>query len=276
MILYLCSGTKNSFIITTEEDLINWDSLSSNNKKNRQALAKEFCSIVGSRSDGFVIVKKTPESLLNQFEWDFFNNDGSRAEMCGNAARCVAYFVKNYMGFDKDEFNFQTLSGSVGVKVLGNNYFRVKMPPHKITTLWEEEFINNKSFKYCFINSGVPHAVIELPNFDRLIMDAIIKKMRFYNKFGTAGANISFYSKTDSEISGITYERGVENYTNSCGTGAVAIALSIFSKENKIEDSINRVKIQTPGGELIIELDISKKFCWLMGPAGLEEEIHIY
>ncbi len=276
MKIQLCSATKNTFLFVEETQLQNWQRKSKYSQLTRSELARILCANLGSSADGFVVVKRIPNQVDLDYEWDFFNNDGSSAEMCGNAARCMAYFVTCHLAFQKKEVHFQTLAGPIWVKCLEDKIYSVRMPSHQIKSLWARESIPRLGeVSYCFINTGVPHAVIETTDLNQNTLLPLVNHFRFKESFGPAGANVSFFTKVNEKYEGLTFERGVEGFTASCGTGVVAMALAILAEKSSMPDFSNEVSISTPGGQLMVALDPSEKFCWLIGPAGLDEEVEI-
>jgi diaminopimelate epimerase len=273
MKLYKISGTENTFFFVEEKEMLTNATLSGLDITNRRKLAQIICSQYGSGADGLVIVKKI-KSPDCDYAWDFYNNDGSSAEMCGNASRCMALFVRDYLGFDKTKLIFKSIAADILVEYLENNYFRVKMPSHQLISMWKTEPINKQTMSYCYINAGVPHAVILVTTLERDKLLSIVKLFRFKEEFGSAGANVSFFCENEGIFEGVTFERGVEGFTRSCGTGVVSMALAIFNNSklnSKHEDK--KVKIKTPGGELLVELDRTENFCWFTGPAQLIEYV---
>jgi len=273
MKFFKISATENTFFYIDEKELVEKGPKLSINSSDRKKLARLICSNYGSGADGLVIVKSIKNELWD-FEWDFYNKDGSSAEMCGNASRGMALFVRDYLGFTNKELKFNTIAGPILVKYFDSNFFCVKMPRHQINTLWKNEKVFEQNLSYSFINTGVPHAVIEVLNLKTSELLPIVKHFRFKEEFGKTGANVSFFSVKEGHFEGITFERGVEGFTRSCGTGVVSIALSIFNnpKFNFKEDH-KKVEITTPGGELMVELKNSDNYCWLTGPAQLTEVV---
>lgn len=271
MKFYKISATQNTFFFIEEKELQEKAPGLSIDISNRQELARLVCTKYGTGADGFVIVKSSSSTQWD-YEWDFYNNDGSSAEMCGNASRAMALFVRNILGFKKSELTFKTIAGLIFVKYLENNVFRVKMPDHKIEILWEKIMLQDNVINYCFINTGVPHVVVQVPDLQARALMPLVYLFRSKKEFGPAGTNVSFFSENKNNFEGVTFERGVEAFTSSCGTGVVAMAMAIlnhpqfhFSGETKC------VKIRTPGGELTVEWDKDENFCWLIGPAQLTE-----
>lgn len=272
----LCSATGNTFLFLPEEALRGNGGIRALSELSRPDLARKACHQWGSGADGFIVVSRSHQHAETDFYWDFFNKDGSSAEMCGNAARCMAFYVRKYLDFRGDTVRFQTLAGNVHVKFLSENSFSVKMPEHELNRLWAKEALPTGVVEYSLINTGVPHAVIKVSDLSRENLRMLAKHFRFHPSFGSAGANVSFYDQKADKVSGVTFERGVEDFTASCGTGVVAMALAIFNKTQSLKMTTNSIEIQTPGGVLKVELDGSGKFCWLKGPAQLDEEIQLY
>jgi diaminopimelate epimerase len=276
MKLQVCSGTDNKFIFLKEDDLLSSKWPGSLVYSKRRELAQVICEKLGSEADGLVVVKRAQLNSGLDFEWDFYNKDGSSAEMCGNAARCMAYYVRSIFNFKGNEVAFSSLAGKIRVLYLEDGNFSVRMPEHDIQILWDSDGSSGNDIKFCVINSGVPHVVLEVPNLQSEMLTPLVKEFRHRKLVGPAGANVSFYSRLNGIFEGVTFERGVEGFTASCGTGAVAIALSIFNSRGPVPQGREGVEIQMPGGILKVVLDPTEKFCWLIGPAGLDREIEIY
>lgn len=272
MKFYLCSATKNTFFFISEDEFKNQPRPSKFQALSNSEIAKVLCHHYGTQgADGFVIVREVKNNHFD-YEWEFYNRDGSSAEMCGNASRCMAYFVKSQMNFQKSELKFNTLAGTILVKYL-DNLLSVKMTEHQLITLGETLVSpSGEKIIYSFINTGVPHAVIEVGDLKKESLLPMVEIFRRKKEFGSAGANVSFIKKNpDNTYEGVTFERGVENFTASCGTGVVAMALSIFNQANF--SGAKSIEIKTPGGSLNIDLDSSEKFCWLTGSAELIEVV---
>ena len=107
------------------------------------------------------------------------------------------------------------------------------------------------------VNTGVPHAVIETPNLADVEVNALGKEIRYHSRFSPAGTNVNFISaKSDRSIAIRTYERGVEDETLACGTGAVAAAI-VRAAKFKIDSP---AKVLTKGGEpLMVYFDQEKR-----------------
>lgn len=181
-------------------------------------------------SDGFILVE---DSAKADFKWHFYNSDGSRAEMCGNGARCVSRFAF-VEGIAGHEMTFESDAGIVSAAVTGE---KVKIGLPDPSQLQMDETIKTTQGKisFCSINTGVPHAVIMVADLEGIDVVKLGKEIRNHPHFAPAGTNVDFISPVvEARIALRTYERGVEDETLACGTGAVASALIMANKFGKV------------------------------------------
>ena len=206
----LLSGAGNTFHILQETN----SDLTIANKKN---IAKKICSL--KQADGFIFLKNTNKE--NQFKWDFYNNDGSDAEMCGNATRCVGHYIKNEIKSNQKLWVLETKAGRIQIEPLLNDQYQITMTPLLLL----------HSSHGFFCNTGVPHLVLvtnQFENYKALKNEA--RQLRTHPDFLAAGTNVT-YIQTSNDLSllkSVSYERGVEDFTEACGTGAVAAAFYNF------------------------------------------------
>lgn len=171
-------------------------------------------------SDGFILVEDTEGA---DFKWHFYNSDGSRAEMCGNGARCVSRFAY-VTGIAGREMTFETDAGIVTATVTGDKV-KIGVPDPSGLQMDETIETSNGDITLCRVNTGVPHAVIEVSALDQIDVVNLGKEIRNHTHFAPAGTNVNFISILgEGRIALRTYERGVEDETLACGTGAVATA----------------------------------------------------
>lgn len=235
-------------------------------KKPRAHWVKEWCHRQeGIGADGMVFLEKNKEA---DFAWDFYNSDGSGAEMCGNAARAVSFYVSQTSKLKK--FGFKTRVGIVEAKVKSQSDIQVRLPE-----ILEEKWIQPLEFKgaqmsYDFVRAGVPHAVIRVPNMnERAKLREIAFAIKSQPQFLQAGTNVTFVREINkASIQSVTFERGVEDFTLSCGTGAVAAAYSVLRGEEGTE-----IEVQVPGGTLSVVWKDGSPV--LKGPAKIVAELHI-
>ena len=226
----------------------------------RAQLVKKLCHRqFGVGADGFVFI----ESSKNyDFKWDFYNADGSLAEMCGNAARCAALWAfKNKLC--TEHLIFETLSGTIKASIEDPNHVRLWMTPAKELKFSKSLRIDNQNLNYDFINSGVPHVVLTLDNITTSdALKTLCSQIRNNDQFSPKGTNVTLIKKVSPKvIESVSYERGVENFTMACGTGAVAAALS---HHHRYSESL-KIEVRVPGG--ILNVNLSENRPQLIGPA---------
>ena len=243
MHLTKASATGNDFILI---DLLDGAAFA----RDRAAFARAVCDRYdGIGADGAVYLE--PSQTVD-FKWDFINADGGRAEMCGNAARAVGLYVAEKLG--RPKLSFETLSGVVTVEVHARDRVEVGLAPLGEVLAGEG---------YTFIRAGVPHAVITVPDardWATLRTRALAIKAR--TEFKGAGVNVTFVRATAPRaLEAVTFERGVEDFTRSCGTGAVAAAFASGAPEGEA------VEVQVPGGRLTVVCRPERPV--LIGPARL-------
>jgi len=184
-------------------------------------LARIGARHTGIGCDGIALIQPPTEG---DFNMRFFNPDGNEAEMCGNAARCVAKLAHE-IGAAPAEMAINTVAGIVRAEMIDDDV-RLHMPPPKNWQLNQSLVINGEPLPYGFVNSGVPHVVVTVEDLDACDILAIGADIRYHNDFAPAGTNANFISVTGPQSLRIrTYERGVEAETLACGTGIVASAL---------------------------------------------------
>ena len=192
-------------------------------------------------ADGVILVI---ESDQYDFGWRFFNPDGGEVEMCGNGGRCVSRFA--YLnGIAGPKMTFETLAGPVSAEVKGR-VVKVLMPK-PTGLLMDIDLDHQQGWRSVdFINSGVPHVVVCVEDLANHPVKEQGKTIRYHTRFSPEGANASFMKKTaPGHLEIRTYERGVEDETLACGTGAIACAL-LASIRGMVSSP---VKVSTRGGE---------------------------
>lgn len=223
---YKYQGTGNDFVIVDNRSLFF--------PKHDKALIEKICDRkFGVGADGLILLEN---HVKLDFEMVYFNADGATSSMCGNGARCVVKFAE-FLGIIKNETAFEAVDGIHQAQIVEDEVFL------KMTNV---DRVIKKS-DYTFLNTGSPHHVAVVP--DTALVDVKTQgaKLR-YGLYGEAGSNINFISPVSKNTFKIrTYERGVENETLSCGTGAVAAALAMHALGEVDE---NQVALETMGGLL--------------------------
>ena len=231
------SGSGNDFIlIDHREPFLKEKSL----KDFIQKICRRRVSV---GADGLILIERSRKA---DFKWRFYNADGSEPEMCGNGGRCAARFA--YLkGIAGPSLKFETLAGILSARVDGK---KVKLEMTKPFGLKLDEtiLIDGEEKIFSSLNTGVPHAVLFVGNLEKLDILPIGRAIRYHSFFAPNGTNADFVQvEKGSRLSIRTYERGVEDETLACGTGAVAAAL-IAAFKGLVKSPVS---IKTRGGEVL-------------------------
>lgn len=229
----------------------------------------------GVGSDGLVLIMPSEAA---DFKMRIFNPDGSEAEMCGNAIRCVGKYVYDNKMTNKNIIKIETLAG---VKVLhistkdnkvlnvrvdmGEPILNAKDIPvitQKERFVLEEIDVDDKKYKVTCVSMGNPHAVLYVDDVKSIDIKSIGPKIENYKLFPHR-INVEFVKIIDkNNLEMRVWERGAGE-TLACGTGACAVLVA-----SVINEFCNRkANIKLPGGELIIEWDELDNHVYMTGPA---------
>ena len=242
---YKMSGSGNDFILVDNRSNIIKPELA-------PELARSICERkISVGADGLILIENDPEV---DFSWRFFNADGSSAEMCGNGGRCAARLA-SMLGICGPRLSFRTLAGIIRAEVSGTRV-KLQMTSPEDLRLGEKLELNGRSIVANTVNTGVPHTVFILDTLENLEEHDVVsqgRQVRYHQHYAPAGTNVNFTTVLGQQTLAVrTYERGVENETLACGTGAVAAAL-IAAAKGLVEPPVD---VRTKSGEtLIIHFD---------------------
>lgn len=229
----------------------------------------------GIGSDGLVFI--LPSDTCD-FRMQMFNSDGSEAEMCGNASRCVGKYVYDNGLTTKKEITLETkagvkyitlLEGDAKVRKIKVDMGEPILEPSLIPVSIAEEpvlnyplVIDGKEWKISCVSMGNPHAVIFTTGIDKLDLPVLGPKVE-NNKIFPRKTNTEFIEVLDRNTLNMrVWERGAGE-TQACGTGACAAAVAAML--NKLCD--RKVTIHLLGGDLEIEWDINSNHVYMTGEA---------
>ncbi len=202
----------------------------------------------GVGADGVLVI--TPGDPVAM---DYWNADGSAAEMCGNGLRCVARYVFDRGLVKGNEFEVATPIGIRRVSV-GDSLVEVEIGETKV-----EGPITIDDARYDVINVGNPHAVTIVEDPALIDVAGIASLVQSHPHFPD-GVNVEFASIRDGRVVMRVWERGVGE-TLACGTGMVAAAL-VATKTAQFEAPVS---VEVPGGRGSV--DFRDGSAWLTGPA---------
>jgi diaminopimelate epimerase len=198
----------------------------------------------GVGADGLMLLVPCTSGKAD-WAWQFWNSDGSEAEMCGNGARCFARYVQRATGWTRPTLAFETAAGVVGAEFEGDRVTVALTPPHGLR-LREPVPTAAGVVEVSSLNTGVPHAVVFVPDADRAMVQERGRELRFHPHFGPRGTNVNFVElQAPGRIRVRTYERGVEGETLACGTGVSASAIV----SAKVHGFGSPVRVRVQGGD---------------------------
>lgn len=235
-----------------------------------EEMKAQFASIYCDRrfgigGEGVIFLSKSKES---EIKMRIFLSSERDVEMCGNGIRCIAKYAYD-AGYVRETCSVETMIGEMRVRtgyrddefiaeitMTGPKFDRKDIP-----ATGEGEYKEHiGDFDVYAVNTGVPHAVIPVPSVDAIDIAAVAPQIRRHSTFPN-GANVNFVEKTgDNAIKIRTFERGVEDETLSCGTGATASA-AVMHKLGLVGETVN---VETSGGPLVIFLEAGAR---MEGPA---------
>jgi len=176
---------------------------------------------LGIGADGLILLQP---SELADFRMRIFNADGKEAEMCGNGLRCLVDFIRQD-GFKLREVSIETQGRIVQCTWKGDK-ISVDLGSY-------EQYgkpVKIEPYTLHMVNTGVPHAVAFVETLEHPQFTAVASKIRSHPALGPEGANVNFAQFYEGKIYTRTYERGVEDETLACGTGAAAVAIAAVQK----------------------------------------------
>lgn len=252
-------GLGNDFLIFHEEQV---DGL------NLDKLIPEVCDRhSGIGADGFIIVKKDPLEMV------YYNQDGSRAPMCGNGIRCFAKFCHDEQVNTSSEYTVETLAGQKIIHVNSLDPFLVDVDMgyplydtellHIDSPIWNHRYLSKQQTEFILYSVflSTVHTVVFVKDINDLDIETVGKEICMDPLFKEQ-TNVNFVQILDSEhIKVKTYERGC-GVTLACGTGCCASAL-VANKEKKCQ---RKIDVELEKGHLEIEL-LEDDRVMMRGPA---------
>jgi diaminopimelate epimerase len=202
-------------------------------------------SQLGAGSDGVILLEQSAEY---PFEMRYFNRDGSEAVACLNGARCVVSYAFR-LGLLKDKGKVASASGPIGYYYRGDTVSIEVAPPVDVKLNFSFT-VARKKYSASFLRVGVPHCIIFVDDLKKVDVKKLGEAIRNHKTFKPEGANVNFVKVDKESIHVRTYERGVEDETLSCGSGALAaayIATKLFMVQSP-------VTCKTKGGEMVVTI----------------------
>ena len=228
-------------------------------------LAKILCNINefnDYQCEGLMLVQPINGSC--DFEVLYYNPDGTTGMMCGNGGRCAVNFAASLGFIDKKNDISFLMSGDIySASITGEEVELVLPAPRNIQSNVSID-IHEMELTGDYIDVGSEHFVLNKDSsqhFKNISLNEVDikelgKMVRFHKRFEPKGVNFNFYALEDNKIHLRTYERGVENETGACGTGAISTALSAYLN-NRIKLPV--VIIPTSGEKLEVDIKFDEQ-----------------
>lgn len=289
------SGAKNSFLVTDQNRIQSFLSylkkirsttfLPHNEKESSYIQPHHFlcfwsdmshvasllCSYLNIDGFCYLVVNKN-----NKVHWSFFNKDGSEAFMCGNASCAIVEYLykRSLIPLSHSPIYIQIKDKIIQGELIDNQGVIHTSTP-QIESLDKNLKLDHQSLTISKVHSGVPHLLIEegsLKNKDLTDkesyshLSSIARKLRSKNP----DSNITFYKQEDPFLKVVSYERGVEDFTLSCGTGALAASYLMFHKNSTNQ----KTNVLMPGG--VLKTSFSKEGASLQSPVTWDDSFFPY
>jgi diaminopimelate epimerase len=190
----------------------------------------------GIGADGLMLLQYTKKF---DFEMLYYNADGREGSMCGNGGRCIVAFARD-LGIITKEADFLAVDGAHRAQI-DNDQVNLGMIDVNAVVRNGADFV---------LNTGSPHyvkVVDDLANYAVFKEGSAIRNNDTYRK---EGINVNFVEREADGYFVRTFERGVEDETLACGTGATAAAIAMAIQDGKFGDV--EIPIRVVGGQLYI------------------------
>jgi diaminopimelate epimerase len=225
------SGAGNDFIVINK-DLFPDLSLSSSS-------VQKLCDRRnGVGADGLITISGSGSQY--DFLMRYYNADGTTGSLCGNGARCAIRFAQFARITENKFVRFLSNDKEYSGNILAEGKTKVNFNSPAVIKLNMIINVAGQSVKSSFIDTGSPHVIINIEDVLKNPADKssyyndlntfpvfnLGKEIRYHTDFSPEGTNVNFIKIVGNKVYIRTYERGVEDETLSCGTGATASALA--------------------------------------------------
>jgi diaminopimelate epimerase len=230
---YKYQGTGNDFVMI--------DNRSEFFPKEDIKLIERLCDRrFGIGADGLILLEN---DATTDFKMVYYNSDGNQSTMCGNGGRCLVAFAKQ-LDVIGDTTSFNAIDGLHHASVDQDGIVSLQMI--------DVDGIKNTN-DYSFLNTGSPHHVQLVDDLENYNVKENGAAIRYGGLYGKTGSNINFVKKIDEATFALrTYERGVEDETLACGTGATAAAIAM----NAIgQTDLTAINMNVEGGKLSVSFE---------------------
>ncbi len=220
----------------------------------------------GIGADGIISIS---DQENYDFKMDYYNSDGSTKTLCGNGARCAIKFAQSSNRLKNGKASFIANEDVYSGEILDDEKVKFNLNTPKNVSGNLQIYAADQNINYYYANTGSPHVVIKIEDIlkeplnknsfysdiNEVPVFEIGKEIRYHKNFLPGGTNVNFIKILDKKLSIRTFERGVEDETLACGTGAAASAViaSLFFK------TYPPVTLLTKGGdELVVNFKVER------------------
>lgn len=198
----------------------------------------------GVGADGIMFIEKSELKSID-FIVHFYNPDGKLGSLCGNGSRCAVSFASSLSFFSGKSCVFEAFDGRHGGQLLDNDLVSINFMNSTKPVKQASGFV---------VNTGSPHYIEIVEDLNQINLAGIGPSMS-EGVFPSTACNINFVQRDGESFKMITYERGVERETLSCGTGAVAVALVL----NQISSIESPITLNAKGGNLKVDFSFENE-----------------
>ena len=207
-----------------------------NTKNIEQLCDRRF----GIGADGLILLENDEGY---DFRMVYYNSDGRQSSMCGNGGRCIVAFAER-LKVITTEASFIATDGPHKATISSDGIILLQMSDVDKIDVFEE---------YSFLNTGSPHHVQVVDSIKEIDVKTLGSRIRYSDLYGAEGSNVNFVQQdSDDTFSIRTYERGVEDETLACGTGATAVAVAMH---NIGKTQSTNLTIEVEGGTLTVSFE---------------------
>ncbi|WP_159633001.1 diaminopimelate epimerase [Sphingobacterium composti Ten et al. 2007 non Yoo et al. 2007] len=240
-------GAGNDFVLI--------DNRNNHFDRNNKDLVKKLCDRrFGIGGDGLMLLQHNENF---DFEMVYYNADGGEGTMCGNGGRCIVAFARD-LNIISNRTDFVAVDGPHLAEITDSQVNLGMIDVHEI----------NRDGEAYVLNTGSPHYIAKVQNLKEFNVYTEGYAIRNNETYGKSGININFIEAEGDGYFVRTFERGVEDETYACGTGATAAAMAMAIDKN-LEGDIT-LPIRVLGGQLYISFHKSGNTftnVYLKGPA---------
>ncbi len=205
--------------------------------KHNNELVRTLCDRrFGIGGDGLMLLQYKENF---DFEMLYYNADGAEGTMCGNGGRCIVAFARD-LNLISSQTDFLAVDGPHSAEIAGDQVNLGMIDVHQVS----------RDGEAYVLNTGSPHYILKVENLDKLDVYREGYAIRNNETYGDQGINVNFIEAEGEGYFVRTFERGVEDETFACGTGATAAAMAMaIDKDLKGQITI---PIRVLGGQLYI------------------------